>query len=62
MFISIVTLNFKKSELTTACMNSLYGQFRQEFENDTIELIIVDNASGDNSVEVLDHEIKKKKL
>ena len=61
MLISIITLNFKKSELTTACMSSLYGQFRQELENDTIELIIVDNASGDNSVEVLDDEIKKKK-
>ena len=60
MFISIVTLNFKKSELTIACMNSLYEQFNKEFENGTIELIIVDNASGDNSVEVLNNEIKKK--
>jgi len=60
MLVSIVTLNFRKSELTIACMVSLYKVCKKEFENNTIELIIVDNASGDDSVNVLQQEIKEK--
>jgi N-acetylglucosaminyl-diphospho-decaprenol L-rhamnosyltransferase len=61
MLLSIVTLNYKKKELTIACMESLYKQFRKEFENDQLELIIVDNDSQDDSVPVLRKEIKEKK-
>lgn len=60
MFLSIITLNFKKSHLTIACLQSLYAQFEQEFKDATIELIIVDNASGDDSVPLLKREIEKK--
>jgi len=41
-------------------MASLYKQFGKEFGDDTIELIIVDNASGDDSVQTLNGEIQKK--
>lgn len=42
-------------------MESVYAQYRKEFEGDSVELIIVDNNSQDNSVEFLNSEIKKKK-
>lgn len=60
MVISIVTLNYKKKELTLACMTSLFEQFAQEFAQDKIELIIVDNDSQDDSVDVLNQEITNK--
>jgi len=37
------------------------GQFREEFQDGEIELIVVDNASNDNSVKILQDEIKEKK-
>lgn len=61
MLLSIVTLNYKKKELTIACMESLYAQFKKEFEEDEMELIIVDNDSQDDSVSVLRREIKDRK-
>jgi GT2 family glycosyltransferase len=61
MLLSIVTLNYKKKDLTRSCLESLYEQFEKEFTNGTIEQIIVDNASEDGSVEFLREEIKKKK-
>lgn len=40
-------------------MESLYEQFGEEFKNNIFELIIVDNASGDDSISVLKKEIEK---
>lgn len=60
MVVSIITLNYKKPKLTLSCMNSLYGQFKKEFLDDLMELIIVDNASGDDSVNLLKEEINRK--
>lgn len=60
MVISIITLNYKKKELTIACLTSLYEQFVQDFMQDKIELIIVDNDSQDDSVDVLNQEITNK--
>lgn len=53
MLLSIITLNYKKPHLTLACLESLYEQYGEEFEKGIFELIIVDNASGDDSVEKL---------
>ena len=61
MLLSIVTLNYKKANLTLSCIASLMGQFREEFQDGEIELIVVDNASNDNSVKILQDEIKEKK-
>jgi GT2 family glycosyltransferase len=58
MLLSVVTLNYKKPQLTISCMKSLYEQLGKEFEKGEIELLIVDNASGDDSVQVLQKEIK----
>ncbi len=61
MLISIVTINYKKENLTVLCMDSLYQQFREEFEKDKIELIIVDNASGEKDIKKIGNHIKRKK-
>ncbi|MEK7551047.1 MAG: glycosyltransferase family 2 protein [Patescibacteria group bacterium] len=61
MLISIITLNYKKENLTIACMESLYIQFKEEFEKDLVELIIVDNASLGESVNIIRDNISKKK-
>ncbi len=61
MVLSIITLNYKKVDLTINCIKSLYAQFGEKFGNNTIELIIVDNASGDGSVEVLKKTIHQEK-
>lgn len=59
MLLSIVTLNYKKKELTIACILSLYKQFEPEFKDNKMEVVIVDNDSKDDSVPVLHEEIKK---
>ncbi|HEX8932390.1 MAG TPA: glycosyltransferase family 2 protein [Patescibacteria group bacterium] len=58
MLLSIITLNYRKPQLTLNCLNSLYEQLPKEFARGEAEVIVVDNASGDNSVEFLQHEIK----
>ena len=60
MLLSIITLNYKKSELTLACMQSLHDQFSKEFSSDQMELLIVDNDSQDDSVKILRQEIETK--
>lgn len=50
MLISIITINYKKKDLTIACLKSLQDQFEKEFSQNQIETIIVDNASNDGSV------------
>lgn len=61
MLLSIVTLNYKKKDLTIACMQSLYKQFASLFEKNQLELIIVDNDSQDDSVPVLKKAIIENK-
>ncbi len=60
MLLSIITLNYKRHELTVDCMQSLYEVFKHEFEKDAIELIIVDNDSQDGSVAAMKKEVKEK--
>src|SRR5258708_1808525 len=62
MKLSIITLNYKKKEYTLKCIASLNKQYEAEFKNNNFEVIIVDNASGENSddsVPVLRQAIKK---
>lgn len=60
MLLSIVTLNYKKKDLTISCINSLWEQFSDEFKDNQMEVIIVDNDSQDDSVASIREEIKKK--
>lgn len=61
MKLSIIILNYKKPQLTLACIDSLYKYFSNEFEKDQFELIIVDNHSEDDSLVLLENEKKQKK-
>lgn len=61
MKLSIITINYKKPQLTARCMESLYKEYKTFFANNEFELIIVDNASGDDSVNTLNKEIVKNK-
>jgi GT2 family glycosyltransferase len=61
MLLSIVTLNYKKKDLTIACITSLWEQYESEFIDSKMEVVIVDNDSQDDSVEAIRHEIKEKK-
>jgi GT2 family glycosyltransferase len=62
MLLSIVTLNYNKSDLTIACITSLWEQFSKELEEHHLEVIIVDNDSQDSSVEEIRDVIKQKKF
>src|SRR5258708_565671 len=61
MKLSIITLNFRKPELTMSCMESLYSIYKNQFETGAFELIIVDNFSEDDSMQRLRDELKKQK-
>ena len=49
MIISIIILNYKTKELTLSLLDSLFENYGKEIKEDTIEIILVDNASNDNS-------------
>ncbi len=61
MQLSIITLNFRKPQLTLNCIDSLYQIYGNEFRDNQFELIVVDNFSQDDSVNQIEKEIKKKK-
>lgn len=64
MQLSIVTLNYKKPHLTLACLASLYKQYKKALTEGEMEVIVVDNASGENgdtSLKVLKEAVKKEK-
>lgn len=57
MQISIILLNYKKPQLTLACLRSLYKEYLEELQQGIMEVIIVDNNSEDDSIETLQQEI-----
>lgn len=59
--LSIISLNYKKKELTAFSMNSLYSHYKKEFDNGDFEYILVDNNSQDGSLVYLKNEVKKYK-
>jgi hypothetical protein len=62
MVLSIITLNYKKPELTIECLDSLWEQYKVKLQDNTIEVIIVDNDSQDDSVEKIKRAISEKKF
>ncbi|HUD44321.1 MAG TPA: glycosyltransferase family 2 protein [Patescibacteria group bacterium] len=61
MKLSIISLNYKKPHQAIACMASLWQQYKKEFSENEFEYIIVDNFSQDESVSLLQKEVKKYK-
>jgi len=51
--LSIVILSYNTKDLTLECLKSVTFQYKHELEKKELEIIIVDNASADDSVEGL---------
>ena len=49
MDISVIIVNYHSAKMVMDCINSIYSQTRGA----SFEIIVVDNASGDGSVELL---------
>lgn len=59
MKLSIISLNYKKPDLTLISLQSLYHRYQQQFERNEFEYIVVDNHSEDSSADILKKEVKK---
>lgn len=53
MDLSIIILNYNTKDLTIECINALVDQYKQEFDKKQFEIILVDNASSDDSLEAI---------
>lgn len=53
MDLSIIIVNYKTEELTTNCLASVYESHLQEVD---FEVIVVDNASCDGSIEAIERK------
>lgn len=49
--LSIVILSYNTKDLTVNCIKSIIASYGKEFEDNDIEIIVIDNNSSDNSVE-----------
>ncbi len=59
MLLSIIILNYNKTDLTIDCVSSLYKHLGTRVNATEIELIIIDNGSVVKSVDKLKSEIRK---
>ncbi|MBI5045178.1 MAG: glycosyltransferase family 2 protein [Candidatus Levybacteria bacterium] len=55
--VSIIILSYNRSDLLKECLSSIYNNVKNNFE-----VIVVDNASSDDSIEVVKKNFKKVKL
>jgi GT2 family glycosyltransferase len=62
MSLSVIILNFNKSQLTINCLRSLYKQFQKEINENLIDIIIVDNASGRDEIKILKEGISQSRI
>ncbi|MGA2968073.1 MAG: glycosyltransferase family 2 protein [Candidatus Levyibacteriota bacterium] len=53
MDLSIIILSFNTQDLTIACLNAIVAQYQQELDNNTFEIILIDNASSDGTVKAV---------
>lgn len=51
MKLSIIVLNFNTKSLTIKCLSSVVSQYKESIKKGEVELILVDNASSDGTVE-----------
>ena len=57
MDISVIILTYNSARFIAACLDSLFRQF-----DTRVEVIVVDNASTDNSVEIIKSEYRHLKV
>jgi GT2 family glycosyltransferase len=60
MKLSIIVLNYKTADLTINCIKSLRENYKKELESKNIEIVVVDNASDDDSVAKINDFTKDK--
>ena len=53
MKLSIIILNYKTPRLTLRLLESLFKHYEKELEEKKFEIITADNASGDDSVNLI---------
>jgi GT2 family glycosyltransferase len=53
MDLSIIILNYNTRDLTHACLESLFKEYKEELLNNQVEIVVVDNNSSDNSLSSL---------
>lgn len=54
--LSIIILNYNTKDLTIECLKSIFNQYDKEISTGFFEIIVVDNASSDNSVSFIKKE------
>lgn len=57
--LSIIILNYKTPQVTLDCIKSIQNIYENELTKKSFEIILVDNHSEDNSIEVFENFIKK---
>ena len=61
MILSIVILSFNSKNLTLSCIKSLFSLYKKDLEEGEVEIVVVDNASSDGSIEAISEYISDKK-
>src|SRR3989344_5463296 len=59
--LSIIILSYNTQGLTLKCLESIMDQYRKELETGFFDVIIFDNASSDNTVDIIKEKIKNLK-
>src|SRR5258708_3617358 len=60
MDLSIIILNYNTPLITINCIKSLFDQYGKELRSRKYEIVLVDNKSADDSVTILNKEIKSR--
>lgn len=53
MKLSVIVLSFNTKGLTLKCLNSIILQYKDSLKNNEVELILVDNASSDGTLDAV---------
>jgi len=61
MKLSIITVNYQKPQVTLACIETVYKEYKDLFDAQEIEIVVVDNASQDGSAEEIKKTVAKEK-
>ncbi len=59
--LSIIILNFNTKGMVIDCVNTLLTQYLKELESGEFEIVVADNASSDDSVQVIKNAFKNQK-
>jgi len=55
--LSLIILNYKTPELTISCIHSIFEHYSTDIQDGKIEVILVDNASHDESIPLIKKQV-----